>query len=313
MTQAVGRGRWGWRRQAAWFVGIAVVVLGSGALHNMFAQRDLSTVEIKTEKVAGPVYMLVGAGGNIGVSAGEDGLLMVDDQFAQLEGKIRAAMKSLTEGDLAFVLNTHYHGDHTGANAQFGVDAPIVAHTNVRNRLADRENPPLGSRDVMPEAGLPVLTFDESVSIHFNGEEIKVVHFPTSHTDGDSVIFFTGSNVVHMGDTMFAGRFPFVDLNGGGNVTGLIHTITTVLGEVADDVKIIPGHGALSTKDDLKSYLDMLQQTTKLVREKMKAGKSVDDIKSEGLPGKWEEWGSGFISTERWLETIHDSLERDGV
>ena len=313
MTQAVMSSRWGWRRQAGWFVGVAALVLGGGALNNMFAQRDLSSVEVKVEKVAGPVHVLFGAGGNIGVSAGEDGLLMVDDQFAELEDKIRAAMKGLAKGELGFVLNTHYHGDHTGGNAQFGVDAPIVAHTNVRKRLGDREHPPLGSTEVMPKVGLPVITFDDSLSIHFNGEEIKVVHFPTSHTDGDSIIFFTGSNVVHMGDTMFASGFPFVDINGGGTVPGLIRTVTAVLGEVADDVKIIPGHGALSTKSDLRDYLEMLKQTSRVVEKKMQAGKSLDEIKAEGLPAKFEDWGKGFISTERWIETIHTSLELAGA
>lgn len=313
MTEVVNGGRWRARRQAVWFAAIAAVMLGGGALHNMFAQRDLSNVEVRAEKVAGNVYVLFGAGGNIGVSAGSDGLIMVDDQFKQLADKIRTAMKSLGAGELAFVLNTHYHGDHTGANEVFGPEAPIVAHTNVRKRLADRDNPPRGRQTIMPTEGLPVLTFDESLSIHFNGEEIQVIHFPTSHTDGDSVIFFTGSNVVHMGDTFFAGRFPFVDLDGGGDVLGLVETIDAVLERIPKNVKIIPGHGPISTKDDLRAYLGMLQQTTQVVRKKMKAGKSLDEIKSEGLAEKWSEWGSGFISTERWLETVHSSLERVGT
>ena len=168
-------------------------------------------------KLTDRVYMLEGSGGNIGVSVGADGVLIVDDQFAPLADKIRAAIGELGGGDPAFVLNTHYHGDHTGGNAHFGEKGVIVAHRNVRNRLAARrvDDRPL------PEAALPEITFDEGLSIHFNGEELRVVHFPKAHTDGDGVVFFTGSNVVHTGDLFFNGRFPYVDLRGGGNVRAI--------------------------------------------------------------------------------------------
>ncbi|MFQ5718172.1 MAG: MBL fold metallo-hydrolase [Acidobacteriota bacterium] len=305
-----GRRLSGWRRQAVWFAGIATVVLGSGVLHNLVAQRDLSDVKIRTEHVAGNVHVFFGAGGNIGVSAGPDGLIMIDDQFSQLADKIKTALKSLNSGDLAFVLNTHYHGDHTGSNETFGREAPIIAQTNVRKRLSDPDNPPLGSDRPMGASGLPVVTFDQSLALHFNGEEIQVVHFPTAHTDGDSVIFFTKSNVVHMGDTFFAGRFPFVDLDGGGDVAGLTRDIRKILERLPEDVKIIPGHGPVSTKDDLRAYLEMLVGTTAIVDGKMKAGKTLDEIKAEGLPEKWDEWGSGFIKTDRWLETVQKSLIR---
>src|SRR4026209_1900451 len=177
-------------------------------------QTDWSKVEIKSTKVNGNVYMLEGAGGNIGVSVGADGILIVDDQFAPLADKIRAALKSLGEGKLKFILNTHWHGDHTGGNASFGPEAPIIAHDNVRRRLATEQKSEFFKRTTpaSPKEALPVITFDKSLSVHFNGEEIKVIHFPQGHTDGDSVIFFTSSNVVHLGDDFFAGRFPFVDL-----------------------------------------------------------------------------------------------------
>jgi len=162
----------------------------------------------------------------------------------------------------------------------------------------------------MDPKGWPVITFDESVSVHFNGEEIKVIHFPHGHTDGDSVIFFTGSNVAHLGDDFFAGRFPFVDLDSGGDVEGLAENIAEVIDELPADVAIIPGHGPLSTLDDLKTYHGMLVEMMNLVRGKMEAGKTLEQIKAEGLPEKWKDWGSGFISTERWLETIYKSLAR---
>ncbi|HKR60894.1 MAG TPA: MBL fold metallo-hydrolase, partial [Pyrinomonadaceae bacterium] len=176
--------------------------------------QDFSKVEITATKVNGNIFMLQGQGGNIGVSVGADGILIVDDQFAPLADKIKAALKTLGEGKLKFVLNTHWHGDHTGGNAQFGPEAPIIAHDNVRRRLATEQKSEFFKRTTpaSPKEALPVITFDKSLSVHFNGEEIKVIHFPQGHTDGDSVIFFTTSNVVHMGDDFFVARFPFVDL-----------------------------------------------------------------------------------------------------
>ncbi|HZI18204.1 MAG TPA: MBL fold metallo-hydrolase [Pyrinomonadaceae bacterium] len=275
-------------------------------------QNDFSRVEIKTHKVAGTVYMLEGAGGNIGVTAGADGVLIVDDQFAPLAGKIRAALKPLGTGQLRFVLNTHWHGDHTGGNAAFGREATIVAHTNVRRRLAV-ESRVLGQTvPPSPPEALPVITFDNTVSIHFNGEEVRVVHFPTGHTDGDSVVYFTGSNVIHMGDNFFAARFPFVDLDNGGSVEGLTRNVADIIARAPAGVKIIPGHGPLSTVDDLKTYHSMLVETTALVRERMKEGRTLEQLKAEGLPPKWKEWGTGFINTERWIEIVYTSLRRDG-
>lgn len=288
----------------SWILSVLVPVTFPGSAS---AQRDFSKVEIKTIHVAGNVYMLVGAGGNIGVSVGDDGILIVDDQYAELSDKIRRALEELAPGKLKFVLNTHWHGDHTGGNPIFGKEATIIAHTNVRKRVSTeqeifgRKIPPL------PREGWPVITYDDAVSIHFNGEEIKAIHFPHGHTDGDSVIFFTRSNVVHMGDDFFAGRFPFVDLDSGGSVQGLIENIEKLIQRIPPDAKIIPGHGPLSTLEDLKIYHRMLKETTEIVRQKMEAGKTLDEIKAEGLPEQWKDWGSGFINTERWIEIIYRS------
>ena len=285
-----------------------LLILGAGLATAQ--QRDFSNVEIKATHVRGNIYMLNGTGGNIGVSIGSDGVLIVDDKFAPLADKIRAALKEVGGGELKFILNTHWHGDHTGGNQVFGPEAPIIAHTNVRKRLATDQH--LLGRDVpaAPKEAWPVITFDHSVSVHFNGEEIKAVHFPRGHTDGDTVIFFTGSTVVHMGDDFFSGRFPFVDLGSGGDVEGLTKNIAAVLKKLSADVKIIPGHGPVSTLDDLKTYHRMLVETTNIVRAAMAAGKSLEEIKAEGLPEEWSSWGSGFIPAERWLETIHASLSR---
>jgi len=282
--------------------------LALAALPAAAQDRDFSKVEIKAIPVAGNVYMLEGAGGNIGVSMGKDGLLIVDDQFAPLADKIKAALKGLGEGKLEFVLNTHWHGDHTGGNEVFGREAPVIAHENVRKRMAAGQMLRGDKVDPAPPGALPVLTFGDAVSLHFNGEEIKAIHFPKGHTDGDSIIFFTGSNVVHMGDEFFAGRFPFVDLESGGTVQGLTENVGKVLKQIPANAKVIPGHGPLSTVEDLKNFHRMLVETAGVVQKGMAAGKTLKQIQAEGLPEAWKEWGSGFINTENWIATIHASF-----
>jgi len=273
-------------------------------------QTDYSKVEVKATKVAGNVYMLQGAGGNIGVSVGDDGLLIVDDQFAPLADKIRAALKGIADKKLHFILNTHWHGDHTGGNIVFGPEATIIAHDNVRKRLATEQKSTVfnSTTPPSPKEALPVITFDQTLTVHFNGEDIRAIHYPKGHTDGDSVIFFSASNVVHLGDDFFAGRFPFVDLESGGSVEGLTKNIGEIITKIPADAKLIPGHGPISTLDDLKAYHRMLQQTTEIVRGKISAGKTLDQIKSEGLPAEFAPWGAGFIKTDRWVKTIYKSL-----
>src|SRR5918994_1556083 len=236
-----------------------------------FAQTDLSKVEIKVHKVNGNVYMLEGAGGNIGVSVGPDGILIVDDQYAPLADKIKAALKTLSEGKLKFVLNTHWHGDHTGGNPVFGPEAPIIAHDNVRKRMSTEQKSEFfkSTTPAAPKEALPVVTFNQNLSVHFNGEEIRAIHYPHGHTDGDSVIFFTSSNVVHLGDNFFAGRFPFVDLDSGGDVEGLTKNISEIITRIPAGAKLIPGHGPLSTIEDLKTYHNMLVTTSDIVRQKI--------------------------------------------
>ena len=270
--------------------------------------QDFSKVEIKRTLVAGNIHMLEGAGGNIAVSAGRDGTLMVDDQFLPLADKIRAELKKLGDGKLKYVLNTHWHGDHTGGNQAFGQEATIVAQENVRRRLAAGQMLRGEMVKPAPEAALPVITYNASMTFFFNNEEVRVVHYPHGHTDGDSVIFFMGSNVVHLGDDFFAGRFPFVDLESGGSVEGLTKNIADILGKLPAGVKIIPGHGPLSNIEDLRLYHRMLVETTAVVRKGMAAGKSLEQLKKEGLPEEWKEWGTGFIKTDQWIETIYRSF-----
>ena len=264
--------------------------------------RDFSKVEIKATAVGGNIHMLEGSGGNIGVSIGPDGVLIVDDQFAPLAEKIAAAIEKLDSGPVKFVLNTHWHGDHTGGNGYFGKKASIVAHANVRKRLADKSD--------TPKEALPVFTFGDSASVHFNGEEIRLIHLGPGHTDGDSIIHFTKSGVVHMGDLFFNERFPFVDLGSGGDVAGLLKNIEAALEKIPADAKIIPGHGALGTRADLEKYRDMLVETTGLVKKAIADGKSLADVKAAGLPEKYKTWGSGFINASRWIEISYNSLSK---
>ena len=276
--------------------------------------QDFSKVEIKVTKVAGSVYMLQGSGGNIGASVGPDGILLVDDQYAPLADKIKAALKTIGDGKVRFIVNTHYHVDHVDGNASFGPDAVVIAHPNVRKRLSTDQVSKFFNRTfpASPKEALPILTYEQAISIFFNGEEIKVVHFPHSHTDGDSVVFFPGSNVVHMGDNFFNPRFPIVDLEAGGDVEGMIRTTGDIVIrlEKVPGVKIIPGHGPLTDLDGLKAYHRMLVETTDIVRKRMAAGKTLDQIKAEGLPEEWKSWGTGYIKTDIWLTLIYNSLSK---
>lgn len=273
------------------------------SLSEGWAQRDFSDVEIKASHVAGNVYMLEGAGGNIGASVGDDGILIIDDQFAPLANKIEEALRKLSPRPIEYLLNTHWHGDHTGGNAHFGKQASIIAHRNVRQRLADKAD--------TPREALPVVTYTDPISVHFNGEEIRVYPLPPGHTDGDSVIHFTGSGVVHLGDQFFNARFPFIDLGSGGSVAGYAKNVDWVLEHLPEGTKIIPGHGALGTREDLESFQAMLRETIELVNKAIADGQSLEQLKAAGMPAKYEGWGGGFINTSRWLEIAYNDLSSD--
>ncbi len=264
-------------------------------------------VTVRTTKVMGNVYLLQGSGGNIGASVGPDGILIVDDDYKQVSKKISAALSDLGAAIPKFILNTHWHGDHTEGNLFFGKDSIIIADANVRKRVS-QENTIFGEKvPAYPSYAWPMITYQQEISIHFNGEEIRAVYYPHGHTDGDTVVFFTRSNVVHLGDDFFAGRFPFVDLDNGGSVQGLINNLSALISEIPADAKLIPGHGGISTLEDLKNYQAVLKETARIVQDAMKKKKTLDEIKKAGLPEKYKDWGSGFVKNDLWIETIYKS------
>jgi cyclase len=275
--------------------------------------QDFSKVEMKVTKVNGNVYMLEGAGGNIGASVGEDGIVIVDDQFAPLADKIRAALKGITDKPVRFVINTHYHGDHTGGNALFQKDAPILAQDNVRKRMehggtAGNLGKVIMQTEAQPKEALPIITFEHDVTVHLNGEDIHALHFPSGHTDGDSVIFFPKSNVVHMGDDFVTYGFPFVDLGAGGSVEGMISAVENVMAKLPPDVKVIPGHGPISNLDDMRRFVTMLKETLAVVDKGVKQGKSLDQLQKENVLAPWQKWSGDFVKTDTWLETLYNDL-----
>ena len=269
-------------------------------------------VQFKVAPISGNVHLLQGRGGNIAAVTGPEGILIVDDDYRQLSTQLASALKQLGSEKPRFILNTHWHGDHTEGNEFFGKDSTIVAHANVRKRMSQPNFLSLLNREVpaSPAVAWPIVTYTESMSIYLNGEEIRAVHYPNGHTDGDTIVFFTKANVVHLGDDFFVGRFPFVDLDSNGNVQGLINNIATLIQAIPADAKLIPGHGPLSTIVDLKNYHAMLVDTSKIVQDGMKKKSSLDELKKAGFPEKYKEAGSGFIKTEQWIETIYKSYSK---
>jgi len=288
-----------------------VACLAAGAC---FAQKqDFSKVEIKVTKVSGSVYMLQGAGGNIGASVGDDGIVVVDDQYAPLADKIQAALKGITDKPVRFIINTHYHQDHTGGNEFFQKQVPIIAQDNVRKRLEEGGAAGNGGSMHMdnkpaPKGALPIITFDHDVTVHLNGEDIRALHFPAGHTDGDSVIYFPKSNVVHMGDDFVTYGFPFIDVDGGGSIDGMIAGVESAIASLPADVKVIPGHGNVSTLEDVHAYVQMLKDTRAAVHDALQKKMSLAEMKEKKILDPWKKYSGDFVSEDVFLETIYNSL-----
>jgi glyoxylase-like metal-dependent hydrolase (beta-lactamase superfamily II) len=287
-----------------------VLLLGGPAA--ALAQQDFSKVEVTSQKVAEGVYMLTGAGGNIGLSVGADAAFLIDDQYAPMTPKIKAAVAALTNKPVKFVLNTHWHGDHTGGNKDLGESGTlIVAHENVRKRMSAEQFLEAFATKVPPAdpAALPVVTFSDSVTFHLNGEEIYAFHIPPAHTDGDSLIQFRKANVIHSGDTFFNGMYPFIDLSTGGSVGGMIAAADRMLALAGDATKIIPGHGPLATKADLKAYRDMLANARDRVAALVKAGKTLEETTAAKPLAELEaKWGQGFLKADVFVTILYKDL-----
>ena len=289
---------------------VLLVILAGAAAP---AQEDrFAGVEITTQEVVPGIYMLVGAGGNIGVSVGEDGVFMIDDQFAPLTDKITAAVAALSDLPIRFLVNTHWHYDHTGGNENLGKQGVvIVAHDNVYARMSrDTE---IGAFNQVvpaaPKAALPVITFNDNVTFRLNGEEIRAVHYRHSHTDGDSVIHFVNAGVIHTGDIWFNGFYPFIDVSSGGSTDGMIGSIKALIELADDDTRIIPGHGPLGGKQELRDYLAMLETVRDRMSRLIAEGRSLEEIIELRPNADYDaSLGQGFIKPEQFLRILHSDL-----
>ena len=271
-------------------------------------QRDWSKVEVKVEKLAPGVAVLFGQGGNIGLSYGEDGNVLIDDQYAPLTERILAAVREVDPDPIRFVVNTHWHPDHTGGNENIGrTGAIIVAHDNVRRRLSLGQMLRGSQIAPSPQGALPVVTFSEDVTFHLNGDDIRIHHVERAHTDGDALIHWTRANVLHMGDTFFNGMLPFIDLESGGSADGLIAALDEALAIANDRTVIIPGHGPISTRADLQAYRDRLVQLRGQVAEAIRAGRSLDEVKALRLADPYGR-DTDFITPDFFIETLYRSL-----
>jgi glyoxylase-like metal-dependent hydrolase (beta-lactamase superfamily II) len=275
--------------------------------------EDFSKVEIKVTPVAGTVYMLKGAGGNIAASVGDDGIAIIDDQYAPLFDRIRAALKGIADKPVRFIINTHYHFDHTGGNAQFSKTSTVIAHENVRNRLMKEGFAGNGGSvrfdlKAEPPEAWPIVTYLHDVALHLNGETIRAIHYPSGHTDGDSIIYFEKANVVHMGDDFVTYGFPFIDISGGGSIDGMITAVESAIKQFPPGVKVIPGHGEICTKQDVENFLNMLKETREVVKKALAEKKTLDQMKEQKILEPWKKYSGDFISADAFIETLYNSL-----
>lgn len=271
----------------------------------LLAQRDFSTVEITSEKLTENVYALFGAGGNIGLAIGDDAAYLIDDQFGALTDKIVEHVKTITDKPINFVLNTHMHGDHTGGNENLAnAGALVIAHENVRKRMVSAEEP-------QPKEAWPVVTFNDKMTLYLkNGKSVHAMHVNPAHTDGDTYYYFPEDNVIHMGDNFFSGRYPYLDLGSGGDIDGLISNTSMALELIDDETKIIPGHGAISSKSDLKDFTEILITLRERIKNARSSGKSLEETQKMGLSKEWDDThGQGFINADRIVEFIYKSAD----
>ncbi len=293
----------------------ALLALFALASPVLASPQNFDAVEIETQYVASGVYMLIGQGGNIGLFVGDDGVFLIDDQYAPLTDKILAAIGAITSEPVRFVFNTHWHGDHTGGNENLGrAGALIVAHDNVLARLSmdqvlERVGRQPATSPAVPDGALPVITFAEDVTFHLNGDELYAFHVSNAHTDGDAIVHFRGANVVHMGDTFFRDRFPFIDTATGGSIDGVIAAAGEALALMGPRTMVIPGHGALSTREDLRAYRDALKSMRDAVAGLMEEGHPLEHIQDfRPIQEQAEAWGQNEAAERNFVATIHYGL-----
>jgi glyoxylase-like metal-dependent hydrolase (beta-lactamase superfamily II) len=279
------------------------------------AQLQAPDTSVRTERVAEGVYVLFGNGGNIGVSVGPDGVVIIDDQYAPMTPAINAALAALDPRPVRFVLNTHWHGDHTGGNENYGeAGAVIVAHDNVRARMSVPQMLEFFKRAVpaSPAAALPIVTFDDSASLHLNGDEVRAVHVPDAHTDGDAIVHFRRANVIHAGDTYFNGMYPFIDVDSGGSIKGMLAAVDTMLAMSDAGTRIIPGHGPVSGRGELEAYRKVLVDTSTRVRTLKAGGKTLEEIVAAAPNADYDKaWATSFITPERYIGLLYRLLEAE--
>ena len=276
------------------------------------AAQNFDSVQVRATQLRGSVYMLTGAGGNIGLSVGDDAAFLVDDQYAPLSAKIIAAVKSVTPKPIRFVVNTHWHGDHTGGNENIGnAGALIVAHENVRKRMSVEQFNAVFNRrtPASPTAALPVITFTDSVTFHINGDDLVAYHIPPAHTDGDAVIHFPKADVVHMGDTYFATGYPYIDVSSGGHVNGVISIADRVLASCKPTTIIIPGHGPVANCDNLREYRTMIATVRDRVQAEIAKGRTREQVIAAKVTADLDaKWGRGFINGDGIVDLTYRSL-----
>lgn len=281
---------------------------------NVSVAQNFDNVTMKTTKIKDNIYLLQGAGGNIGLLIGEDGVFMIDDQYKELGDKIKNTIAELTSQPINYVFNTHWHFDHAGSNEAFGENAKIIAHDNVRKRLKeDHKITPFGwDVKAMTKAGWPVITFDEGFKMYLNGEEIQMIHGPAAHTDGDAFVYFKNANVIHTGDTFVRYGFPFIDAYSGGSIDGMIAVLQKIIDTANSDTVIIPGHGALSKRTDVIEVQQMLKETRKLIFDAKNAGRSKEElIDSDILKDYSEKWSGSFIDTGLFIQLVYEGFENN--
>ncbi|MFT6052693.1 MAG: cyclase [Halioglobus sp.] len=289
-------------------VGCSIVALMLTLSFSTMAEEE-KELSVTVSPIKGTLYMLQGKGGNVLASVGDDGLLLIDDDYTEYAPAYERALLEIAPQESApkFLLNTHWHPDHTGGNAYWSEKGTvIVAHKNVLRRMSTKQNIKALSWvvEASPSAALPVVTFESGLALHFNGDDVEVQHFPAGHTDGDSVVFFSKANVVHMGDHFFNGTFPFVDISSGGSVTGYAANVKMILDRIDDETIVIPGHGSIANKADLKRFLQMIETTSADIRSKLDQGMSADAIVEAGLGEQWGQWGGGFITEATWISFV---------